>query len=74
MRADSFVAAKTRDKRRGDVKHFSGDLSVLVAPIPPIQEQNRIVAKVDELMALCDKLEAQQANAIEAHKKLVTRF
>jgi type I restriction enzyme, S subunit len=34
--------------------------------------QHRIVAKVDELMALCDQLEAQQADAIEAHKTLVT--
>lgn len=40
-------------------------------PLPPLAEQHRIVAKVDELMALCDTLETQQANAESAHAKLV---
>lgn len=42
-----------------------------VAPIPPLTEQHRIVAKVDELMALCDRLEAQQDDAESAHAQLV---
>ena len=43
----------------------------LVMPVPPLAEQDRIVAKVDQLMALCDRLEAQQADADSAHAQLV---
>ena len=43
---------------------------ILIA-LPPLSEQHRIVAKVDELMALCDRLEAQQADAASAHAQLV---
>ena len=46
-------------------------LSLIVVPLPPLAEQHRIVAKVDELMALCDQLEEQQTQSIEAHQTLV---
>nr|WP_317623688.1 hypothetical protein [Photobacterium leiognathi] len=39
---------------------------------PYIDEQHRIVAKVDELMALCDQLEQQTEASIEAHQLLVS--
>lgn len=35
-------------------------LASIPFPLPPLEEQARIVAKVDELMALCDQLGAQQ--------------
>ncbi|EKO3780543.1 restriction endonuclease subunit S [Vibrio metschnikovii] len=41
-------------------------------PFPPSAEQHRIVAKVDELMVLCDQLEQQTEASIEAHQVLVT--
>jgi len=52
-----------------DGQFYSGLLA-----LPPLAEQHRIVAKVDELMALCDQLEQQHSNAQEAHEALVSQL
>ena len=48
-----------------------GDVGEMVIPVPSINEQHRIVAKVDEMMALCDQLEQQTEASIDAHATLV---
>ena len=40
-------------------------------PLPPLAEQHRIVAKVDELMLLCDRLESEQNDSAAVHAQLV---
>jgi type I restriction enzyme S subunit len=40
-------------------------------PLPPLAEQHRIVAKVDELMALCDQLEQQLSQADQQRRRLL---
>ncbi|MDA3833894.1 MAG: restriction endonuclease subunit S, partial [Spirochaetales bacterium] len=45
-------------------------LKNLKFPLPPLAEQQRIVAKVDELMAWCDELES----LLQTESTTATRF
>jgi len=46
-------------------------LKPLPIPIPPLREQQRIAAKVDELMALCDQLEGSLSAEVEHRSRLL---
>jgi type I restriction enzyme S subunit len=48
-----------------------GDFRKMPIPLPPLAEQHRIVAKVDELMALCDQLEQQLSQADQQRRRLL---
>ena len=48
-----------------------GILVELLIPLPPLTEQHRIVAKVDELMALCDGLETSLATGDDTRCRLL---
>jgi type I restriction enzyme S subunit len=54
------------------ISHFTGkSLKGYLFPLPPLAEQHRIVAKVDELMALCDQLEQQLSQADQQRLRLL---
>jgi type I restriction enzyme S subunit len=63
---NSLVSGTTKQ-----VELNSSSVKLLAVPLPPEEEQHRIVEKVDELMALCDRLEQQVGDQLEAHEVLV---
>jgi type I restriction enzyme S subunit len=67
-----FMVTCVEEKMRGQAYPAinDSDFALLPFPLPPLAEQHRIVAKVDELMALCDRLEAARAAREETRDRL----
>jgi type I restriction enzyme, S subunit len=62
LRYDTWTGRLDRHLTGATIKHFTGRaLGRYYIRLAPVAEQKRIVAKVDQLMALCDELEARQA-------------
>ena len=54
------------------IKHFTGKgLAAYLFPLPPLAEQHRIVAKVDELMAVFDRIVASLASGNDTRRHLL---
>lgn len=68
----SVVHVILNKARGGAMNNVSlDDIQNFVTPLPPLAEQNRIVAKVEELMALCDQLEAARTEREQSRDRLL---
>jgi len=67
-----YAGKKVNEQATGTTfKEVSGkDVALIPIPIPPLEEQNRIVEKVDELMELCDRAQASKENRNELQQQL----
>jgi type I restriction enzyme S subunit len=66
------LAVRLQAEASGGAQPFVslGALRRLIIAVPPVAEQHRIVAKVDQLMALCNELESN----LQAHDTIAERF
>jgi type I restriction enzyme S subunit len=66
------LAEKLQEQARSLIPGISReDVEEFVFALPPLAEQYRIVAKVDELIALCDRLEKNLANGEDIRRRLL---
>lgn len=50
----------------------ANSVKLYVAPLPPFEEQQRIVSKIEDLLVLCSQLEQQLTTAYDQAEKLIT--
>jgi type I restriction enzyme S subunit len=69
--AREFLSANASGAQATMPKINQTTLVSLPIPLPPLAEQSRIVAKVVELMALCDQLEASLTATANSRRRLL---
>jgi type I restriction enzyme S subunit len=62
------IIEKSRSTAQANL--FLGKIRELIVVVPPLNEQNRIVSKVDRLLSLCDRLTESLQNANSKREKL----
>ena len=65
------MLARVQRSSHGTCRIAGADYGDFMVPLPPLAEQHRIVTKVDELMALCDQLEAGLGAADDTRSRLL---
>ncbi|WP_409192865.1 restriction endonuclease subunit S [Bradyrhizobium sp. RDM4] len=72
MRSDAFADQLSILSSGSTTPQLSvAQLSKAVLPLPPLTEQHRIVAKVNELIVLCDRLEASLTAIAVTRRRLL---
>lgn len=57
IRSSFYMSQVDNQKSGGTIKHYGPThLKQMIVPIPPLEEQNRIVAKIEELLPYCEML------------------
>ncbi|EOU9537023.1 restriction endonuclease subunit S [Cronobacter dublinensis] len=67
----SYQFIKKYDNGTAQPNLAANDLARFLIPVPPVDEQTRILGKIDDLMSLCDQLEQQSLTSLDAHQQLV---
>ena len=62
---------KVKRSTHGTCRIEGADYRSFSIPVPPLAEQHRIVAQVDELMALCDQLEGSLYQSAATRRRLL---
>ena len=65
------VLKRVKRSSHGTCRIESGDYKDLMIPLPSLAEQHRIVTRVDELMALCARLEVSLGTAEKGRQRFL---